>query len=83
MIYTIKKIRKCRSIQIWQYTNIHVEKYKYEKCKRVCKESKYKYIKNCKVTPNRNVKPNKEKIYKSSKYIDMCMKIYKNLYIET
>ena len=41
MIYTIKEIRKYRSIQIWQYTNIHVEKYKYEKYKRVCKESKY------------------------------------------
>ena len=32
-------------IHIWKYTNIHVEKYKYEKCKRVCKESKYIYKK--------------------------------------
>ena len=32
-------------MQIWKYTNIHVEKYKCEKCKRVCKESKYIYIK--------------------------------------
>ena len=50
---------------------MHVEKYKCEKCKRVCKESKYICIKNHKVTPNRNVnkdtnKPNKEKIYKSN-----------------
>ena len=29
-----------------KYTNIHVEKYKCEKCKRVCKESKYIYKKN-------------------------------------
>ena len=28
-----------------KYTNIHIEKYKCEKCKRVCKESKYIYIK--------------------------------------
>ena len=27
-----------------KYTNIHVEKYKCEKCKRVCKESNYIYI---------------------------------------
>ena len=44
------------------------------------------YIKNYKVTSNRNVnkdtnKPNKEKIYKSNKYIEMCAKIYKNIYI--
>ena len=28
-------------VQIWKYTNIHVEKYKGRKCKGVCKESKY------------------------------------------
>ena len=43
------------------------------------------YIKNHKVTSNRNVnndtnKPNKEKIYKSNKYIKMCKK-YINIYI--
>ena len=38
-------IRKCKNIQIWKYTNIHVEKYKCEKCKRVCKETKYIYKK--------------------------------------
>ena len=32
-------ISKCTNIQIWKYANIHVEKYKREKCKRVCKES--------------------------------------------
>ena len=46
------------------------------------------YIKNHKVISNRNVnndtnKPNKEKIYKSNKYIKMCIKIYKNIYIYT
>ena len=34
--YTIMKIRK--------YNNIDVEKYKCEKCKRMCKEIKYIYI---------------------------------------
>ena len=29
---------------VWKYPNIHVEKYKQEKCKRVCKESKFIYI---------------------------------------
>ena len=42
------------------------------------------YIKNHRVTSNRNVsndtnKPNKEKIYKSNKYIEMCKK-YKYIY---
>ena len=46
------------------------------------------YIKNHKVMSNRNVnkdinKPSKEKIYKSNKYIEMCIKIYKNTYIRT
>ena len=41
------------------------------------------YIKNNKVISNRNVnkdtnKPNKEKIYKSNKYIELCIKIYRN-----
>ena len=34
------------------------------------------YIKNYKVTSNRNAKPNKKRIYKSNKYIEMCIKIY-------
>ena len=34
-----------KNIQIWKYTNIHVEKYKCEQYKRVCKESKYRYKK--------------------------------------
>ena len=46
------------------------------------------YIKNNKVISNRNVnkdtnKPNKEKIYKNNKYIEMCIKIYKNTYKRT
>ena len=28
-------------MQIWQYTNVNVERYRCEKCKRVCKENKY------------------------------------------
>ena len=51
---------------------MHVEKYKCEKCKRVCKESKYIHIK----------KPSKETIYKNKKYIEMCINIYKNTYYE-
>ena len=58
-------------MQIGKYTNIHVEKYKCEKCKRVCKESKYIYI---------YIKPSKEKIYKNNK---KYIKIYKNTYIRT
>ena len=46
------------------------------------------YIKNHKVTSNRNVnkdtnKPSKEKIYKGNKHIEICIKIYKNTYIRT
>ena len=36
---------KIQKIQIFKYTNIHVEKYKSEKCKRISKESKYIYKK--------------------------------------
>ena len=32
-------------------------------------------IKNYKVTFNTNIKPIKERIYKSNKYIEMCIKI--------
>ena len=44
--------------------------------------------KNHKATSNRNVnkdtnKPKKEKIYKNNKYIEMCIKIYKNMHIRT
>ena len=34
------------------------------------------YIKNYKLISNRNIKPNKERIYKSNKYIEMCIKIH-------
>ena len=49
------------------------------------KVNKYIYIKNYKVRSNRNVnketnKRNKEKIYKNNKYIEMCIKISKNIY---
>ena len=55
---------------------------------RVCKESKYIYMKNYKVTFNGYVnkernKRNKEKIYKNNKYIETCIKIYKYMYIKT
>ena len=46
------------------------------------------YLKNYKVTSNRNVnketnKQNKEKIYENCKYIEMCTKMYENMYIQT
>ena len=44
----------------------------------------HKYIKNYKVTSNRNVKPHKEKICKSNKYIEMiemCVYTYICIYI--
>ena len=28
-------------MQMWKYTNVQVEKYRCENCKRVCKESRY------------------------------------------
>ena len=34
------------------------------------------YIKSYKVTSNKNVKPNKKRIYKSNKCTEMCIKIY-------
>ena len=43
---------KCKNIQIRKDTNIDIEKYKCEKCKKVCKETKYIYK-----------KPSKEKKY--------------------
>ena len=52
--YTIKRICKYKIIQIWKYANAHVEKYRCEKCKRVCEESKY-MCKNYKVTSSTNV----------------------------
>ena len=58
-------IWKYKNIQIWEYTNIHVEKYKCQNCKRVCKV--HIYIKNYKVTSNRNV--NKETNKPKKKYI--------------
>ena len=38
-------IWKHKNLQIWKYTNIHAEKWKWEKCKEVSKESKYIYKK--------------------------------------
>ena len=40
--YENMKIKKYTNMEIY---NIHVEKYKCEKCERVCKESKYIYEK--------------------------------------
>ena len=56
-------IWKYKIIQIWEYTNVHVEKYRCEKFTRECKESKYIYkiykgYKLQTITTNRNV--NKE-----------------------
>ena len=36
----VMKIWKYKNTEIWKYAIIHVEKYKCEKCKGVCKESK-------------------------------------------
>ena len=46
------------------------------------------YIKNYKITSNRNLnketnKPNKEKIYIRNKYTEMCIKLYKNICMQT
>ena len=55
----MKKIWKYKNIQLWEYkniklykyrniqtyTNVDLEKYRYEKFKRVCIESKYTYKK--------------------------------------
>ena len=49
----------------------------------VKKANIYIYIYNYKVTSNRDIKPNKEKIYKSNKQIEMCIKAYKKIYIQT
>ena len=45
------------------------------------------YIKNYKMTSNRNInkesnKPKQRKIYKGNKYMDMCIKVYRNIYIK-
>ena len=45
----VMKKWKYKNTEIWKYAIIHVEKYKYEKCKGVCKESKLNiYMKNYK-----------------------------------
>ena len=36
------------NIKTWKYTNVHAEKYQCEKCKGVCKESKYLHKKTIK-----------------------------------
>ena len=41
-------------MQIWKYTNAHVEKYRCEKCKRVCKESKYILMLDLQIWKNTN-----------------------------
>ena len=69
-------------MQIWKYNNKHVEKINVKNVKEYVKE--VNIYKNYKVTSNRNVnketnKPKKEKIYKSNKYVKMCIKIYKNI----
>ena len=55
-------------IHVWKQTNIHVEKYKYEKQQRVCRESKYIYIYNYTVMSNRNV--NKETNKQNKMYVE-------------
>ena len=74
---------------MWEYINIHAEIYIYIYIYMI-----YIYIyvyiyiyiyKNYTVASDGNEtnKPNKGKIYKSNKYIEVCMKIYENTYIQT
>ena len=62
-------------MQIYMQKNVSVKNVK-EYIKKV-NIYIYIYIYNYQVISNRNVKPNKEKIYKSNKCI-----IYKNIYID-
>ena len=54
-------IWKYKVLEIWKYINVHVAKYRFKKCRRVYDIYNiyiYIYIKNYKVSCNRNV--NKE-----------------------
>ena len=62
------------NIKLYKYGNIEInmkKKWKCEKCKTVCKESKYIYKIIYKVTSNRNVKPKK----------CICIYIYVYIYV--
>ena len=74
-----------KNIEIYKYGNIKIYMQKSKNVKNV-KEYVKKVnicIKNYKVTSNRSFKPNKERIYKSNKEIEMCIKIYIYIYIQT
>ena len=64
------KIYKNGNIQIYMQENKNVKNVK-DYVKKVDI-----YIKNYKVTSNRNVKPNKKRTYENNKYTDICIKIY-------
>ena len=69
---------KYKNIKIWKYTNIHLEKWKCKNVEEYVKKVNI-FIKNCKVTSNRNVEPNKERIYKSNKYIETRIQKYMDM----
>ena len=76
------KIYNYDNIKIYKYGNIQIYIQKSQNVENV-KEYVKKvniYIKNYKVTSNRSIKPNKERIYKSNKNIEMCIKY---IYIQT
>ena len=77
-MYENIKIYNYDNMKIWKYTNMEIYKYtcrkkKFQKCKRLCKESKYLYIKSYKLTSHRNAKPNKKKEYIKSRNIQKCI----------
>ena len=85
-----KNVWKYENIKTYKYGNIQIYMQKNINAKNVkgCAEKVNIYLKNYKVTSNRNVnketnKQNKEKIYKNCKYIEMCIKMYENIYIQT
>ena len=85
-----KNVWKYENIKTYKYGNIQIYMQKNINAKNVkgCIKKVNTYMKKYKVTSNRNVnketnKHNKEKMYKNSKYIEMCIKMYENIYIQT
>ena len=81
-MYKNIKIYNYDNIKIYRSGNVQIYMQKNKNVKNVkeCVKKANIYRKNYKVTSNRNFKPNKEKIYKSNKYIEMCIKY---IYMQT
>ena len=60
-------------MRIWNHKNSHVEEFKCEKCKGICKGSKYIYMKNNIVIYNRNVSTEKNE---QIKYMEIYVEKY-------